>query len=165
MDGYVVHEQVLGLEVAVDDVLLVHELQPLRHLPDYVHRLLLRQLAFLLDLLEGAVGQQLQHEVEVVLIVEISVEGGAVAVVEVGLQLDLPDYVLLHLRLPDALFRHLLYHAHEAQLLLPRRIHLPERTLAQLVQQLEVAYRELPLRPQRPALQKDWVFAYLLPHF
>lgn len=52
MDGYVVHEQVLGLEVAVDDVLLVHELQPLRHLPDYVHRLLLRQLAFLLDLLQ-----------------------------------------------------------------------------------------------------------------
>ena len=147
----------------MDDVLLVHELEPFGHLPDDVRRLLLGQLPLLLHLLQRAVGQQLQHQVQRVLVVEVPVERGAVAVVQIRLQLYLSDYVLLHLRLPDAPLRHLLYHAHEPQLLLLRRKHLPERALPQLVQQLEVVDGELALRPHRSALQKDRLLADPLP--
>lgn len=134
MNGYIVHKEVLGFEVAVDDVLLVHELESFCNLADDVRRFLLGQFAFLLDLLQRAIGQQFKDEVEIVLIVEVSVERSAVAVVEIGLQLYLSDYVFLHLGLSDPLLRHLLYHAHEAQLLLLRCKHLPECALSQLIQ-------------------------------
>ena len=72
--------------------------------------------------------------------------------------------MLLYLCLSDPLLRHLLYHAHESQLFLLRSIYLPECALSQLVQQLEVANSELPLRTYRPILQENWIFAYLLPY-
>lgn len=110
---YLVAEQVLGFEVTVDNVLLVHVPQPHGHLLDNCCCLLLRHFSFLFYLLQTAVGEQFHHEVEVLLIVEVAVEGGQVRVVEVALQFDLAGYVLYYVGLFYAFFGHFLQHAQQ----------------------------------------------------
>lgn len=73
---YLVAEQILGFEIAVNNVLLVHVPQPHGYLLDNHGCLFLRHFSFLFYLLQTAVGKQFHHEVEIFLIVEVAVEGG-----------------------------------------------------------------------------------------
>jgi hypothetical protein len=81
----------------MDHRFLMQVLETLSNLLHDIHSLLLRQLPLLLDLLQRAIREEFHYEVEEVLIVKIAIERGAVAVVEVALELDLSRDVLLHL--------------------------------------------------------------------
>jgi len=58
----------------MDDVLSMHMFQPFCYLPDDISSFLLWNLFLLLDLLQAAIRQQLHHEIEVFLIMEVAIE-------------------------------------------------------------------------------------------
>ena len=130
----------------MNDALLVHVLEPVADLLDDGGCFLLGQLPLLLDLLQTAIGQGLNDEVQVFLVVEIAEERSDVGLVEIGLDLDLAQNVVFHLHLADPLLRHLLNHADKANVLLLRHIHVSECALPQLVQDLKIAELDLSLR-------------------
>lgn len=74
----------------MDDALFMHVLEALADLFDDSCGFSLWHFPFLLDLLQTAVGEGLNDEVEIVLVVEVAEEGGQVGVIEVGLDLNLP---------------------------------------------------------------------------
>lgn len=82
-------------------------------------------------------------------VVKVAVESGQVLVVEVALQLYLPDYVLLHLRFSDSLLGHLLENADEPQYFLHCDEDFPEGAFSEFVKEFEVIYSEI-------ALGTDW---------
>ena len=133
----------------MNEELLVHVLEALANLLEDTCCLLLGELAFAFDLLQAAVGEGLKHQVDVLFVVEAPEEGSEERVVQVELDLNLPQDVLLHLPLLYPLLRHLLYHAHKPRALLLRHKHLPERPLPQLLQQLKVLQTHLPLQVER----------------
>ena len=133
----------------MNEELLVHVLEALANLLEDTCCLLLGELAFALDLLQAAVGEGLKHQVDILFVVEAAEEGSEERVVQVELNLYLPQDVLLHFPLLYPLLRHLLYHAHKPRALLLRHKHLPERPLPQLLQQLKVLQTHLPLQVER----------------
>lgn len=77
----------------MDDVLLMHVFQPVGDLLHDGCCFFFGQLSLLLDLLQTAVGEGFQDEVDVLFIVEVAVERSKMSVVEVGLDLYLPQNV------------------------------------------------------------------------
>ena len=142
MDAYVVEEDVFGLDVAVDDLLGVHVLEALADLPQVAGGLRLCHLALLLHLHQRTVGHGLKHQVDVGLVAEAAEQRGEVPVLQEGLDLYLPQQMLLHLHLGDLLLLQLLQHHHKASSLLLGHIHISERALADLVQQLKIVNAE-----------------------
>lgn len=114
----------------MDDALFVHVFKPVTDLLDDGSCLLLWQFPLLLDLLQTAVGQRLNDEIEVFLVVEVPEQSSDVGLIEVGLDLYFAQNVVFHLRFPDPLLRHLLNHADKADVLLLSQIHVSKCTLA-----------------------------------
>ena len=80
----------------MNEELLVHVLEALANLLEDTCCLLLWELAFALDLLQAAVGEGLKHQVDILFVVEAAEEGSEERVVQVELNLYLPQDVLLH---------------------------------------------------------------------
>lgn len=139
-----VDEDVFGLEVPVDEVLAVEVLQGTGDLVDVVGG---ERVGEALEpgegLVELAVGGVLDHEVDVLVVLEPAVERKTVLVQDVGLDLDLADDLLLDVVGHDLLLGHHLQRAHVAAALLAHTVHLAKLALPQALPDLEV--RELPL--------------------
>lgn len=114
----------------MDHLIIVHVPQPLGDLSDNPCDLLLGQLLFLLYLLQTTVGKQLDNHVDMFLIVKKSIEGSEVAVVEIALQLYLPQNVLLYFHILDLFLRYLLYHANKAYIFLYCHEYVPKSTFS-----------------------------------
>lgn len=114
----------------MDDALLVHVLQSIANLLDNCSCFFLRQFPLLLDLLQTAIWQSFDDEIQVLLIMEVPKQSSDIGLVQVGLDLNFPQNVVFHLHFPDPLLRHLLYHANKANVLLLGHIHIPKRTFA-----------------------------------
>jgi hypothetical protein len=131
-------DDVLGLEVAVDDLALVHVVQRAADLlHDHLGHLL-GQLALLLQQrVELPRVAQFLHQVDVLLICEEGVEFHDVRVVQEGLDLDLShqldQQLRLHVALADPFQR-----AHEPRLLVLGHEDLAELARAELLAELEV---------------------------
>lgn len=88
-------EDVLGLDIAVDDIAVVHELDGVADLLDDSAHLLLSKPPLAAEAgVDVAAPAELEHEVEVVLVGEVGVELHDVGVVEVALDLDLADQLV-----------------------------------------------------------------------
>ena len=113
-------EDVLRLDVAVDDVAVVHELDGVADLLDDAAHLLLGEPSLAAQAaVDVASAAQLQHQVQVVLVAEVGVELHDVGVVEVALDLYFPDELVdVLLRLED-LLGDLLQRAEEVGVLVP----------------------------------------------
>lgn len=94
-------EDVLGLDVTMDDVAVVHELDGMADLLDNPAHFFLSEPSLAAEAgVYVSAAAELEHEVEVFLIGEVGVELHDIGVVEVALDLDLADklvYVLLGL--------------------------------------------------------------------
>jgi hypothetical protein len=73
---YIVDEYVLRFEISVDNVFLMHVLESISDLLYDGGCFFFRQFSFLLDLLKTAVREGFQNEVDVLLVVEVTVESG-----------------------------------------------------------------------------------------
>jgi hypothetical protein len=69
-------------------------------------------------LLETAVRQSLEYEINIFFIMETSIEGCEIEVIQVGLYLNLSQDVLLYLPILDSLFGHLFYYTNHSDRLL-----------------------------------------------
>ena len=95
-------EEVLGLDVAVNDMLRVEVTERVCHLVDVARRALLGEASVLRELLvELALARELQHKEDALLVVEVAVEAHDVRVPQVLLNLDLAPNLLLDARLHD----------------------------------------------------------------
>ncbi|KAH9831296.1 cercosporin toxin biosynthesis protein, partial [Teratosphaeria destructans] len=90
-------EDVLGLDVAVHDVLAVQVAQRARHLRDVLRGLPLREALGLAQVLvQLALARELEDQEDALGVVEVAVQAQDVGVREVGLDLDLASDLLLH---------------------------------------------------------------------
>jgi hypothetical protein len=101
----------------------MHVLETFADLPDVDCSLALGDLPLLLHLHEGAVGHGFEDQVDVGFVAEEAVEGGEVAVLQEGLDLDFPQQVLLHLHLADLPLQQLLQHNEETRLPVLGQVH------------------------------------------
>lgn len=124
-------EDVLGLDVAVDDVLAVQVAQRARHLRHVLRRLPLREPALAPQVLvQLPFRRELEDQEHPLAVVEVPEQLQDVRVPQVALDLDLPPHLLLHPPLRQlALVQHL-ERADEPARPLPRQVHPPELALA-----------------------------------
>ena len=95
-------QQVLGLDVAVDDVLPVQVNQRVRHLVDVPRAALLGEASVLGELsVELSPARKLEHEEDALLVMEVAIEAEDVRVSQVLLDLNLAPDLLLDARLDD----------------------------------------------------------------
>lgn len=137
--GYFMEEDVLGLDVTMDDVTVVHELDDMADLLDNPAHFLLSEPSLIAEAgVDVSAAAELEHEVEVFLIGEVGVELHDVGVVEVALDLDLADqlvYVLLGL---EYLLGDLLERTQEAGGYVPAEVDRSELSLLYVLPDLEI---------------------------
>eukprot|EP00406_Dinophysis_acuminata_P040260 CAMPEP_0179360684 /NCGR_PEP_ID=MMETSP0797-20121207/80107_1 /TAXON_ID=47934 /ORGANISM="Dinophysis acuminata, Strain DAEP01" /LENGTH=335 /DNA_ID=CAMNT_0021076053 /DNA_START=249 /DNA_END=1254 /DNA_ORIENTATION=+ len=122
-DPVCAQQDVLGLDVAVDDVPLVEVGERERDVPEDLGGVPLRQAAALLhNREEGPAARVLQQQVEVVGVLEVAVEAEDVRVLQGDLGLYLPEEVRRHLVLLELLLR---YDLHRVERGGPHVYHLP----------------------------------------
>ena len=131
-------DDVFGLEVAVDDLALVHVVQrPADLLHDHAGEFLAQLALPLEEGVELPRGAQLLHQVDMCLICEEGVQLHHVGVAQEALDLDLPhqlhEQLRVHVPLTDPLQR-----ADEAAPTVPRHEYLSELARTQLLPQHEV---------------------------
>ena len=80
---YLIDKEILRLQIPMDYVLLMHFLQPLSHLLDYSCSFFLGKFLFLLHILETAVGEGLQDQIQVLFIMKVTEEGSQVRMIQV----------------------------------------------------------------------------------
>ena len=139
------HQDVLGLDVAVDDVLAVQVAQRRRHLRDVLRGLPLGEPALAPQVLvQLALAGELEDQKDALAVVKVPVQLEDVGVPQVALDLDLAPHLLLDARplLQLRLVEHL-ERADEARAAVPRQIHAPELALAERPANLEHAEVEL----------------------
>lgn len=135
-------DDVFGLEVAVDDLALVHVVQrPADLLHDRPSQLQGQPAFAFEEGVELAGGAEFLEEVEALGVGEVAVEFDDVGVVEEGLDFYLPHQLQQQLRVQPAPLDPLQRHQ-EPALPVTRHKHLPELALPQLAPQLEIAYRK-----------------------
>ena len=88
----------------MNDVFLMHILQPRGYLFHNFGSLFLRHFLSFFDLLEAAIRQQLHNEIQMIFIMKIPVKSSKVTVREVGLQFYLSDNVFLNFSFFYSLF-------------------------------------------------------------
>lgn len=139
------HQNVLGLDVAVDDVLAVQVAQRRRHLGNVLGRLPLGEAVLLAQVLvQLALAGELEDQEDALAVVEVPVQLEDVGVPQVALDLNLAPHLLLHaravlqLRLVEDLER-----ADEVARPLARQVHAPELALAEGASDLKHAEVEL----------------------
>lgn len=79
----------------------MHILQPLTDLLYNGSGLLFRELTFLLDLLKTTVWKGFEHEIEILLIMEVPIQSRQITIVQVRLDLDLSQNVLFNFSITD----------------------------------------------------------------
>mmetsp|Transcript_37548 Transcript_37548/g.93369 ORF Transcript_37548/g.93369 Transcript_37548/m.93369 type:complete len:203 (-) Transcript_37548:257-865(-) len=142
-------EQVLRLDVAVDDVLLVAVHEGARQRRDVRRRApLAKPLALLQLFIQLPLGGVLQDEVHAVLVVEIPVQPQYVGMAQVGLDLNLSPQLVLNMRLLQLILEQHLERDDVLTVLLARQVHVAELAAPQRLTYVEVA--QLPaLLPRR----------------
>lgn len=138
------HEDVLGLDVPVDDVLAVQVAQGAGHLGDVLRGLPLGEAVLAAQVLvQLALGGELEDQEDALAVVEVPEELQDVGVPQVALDLDLAPHLLLHPPLRQLRLVEHLERADEAARALPRQVHAPELALAERPADLEHAEVEL----------------------
>lgn len=137
-------EDVLGLDVAVDDVLAVQVAQGAGHLGHVLRGLPLGEPVLAPQVLvQLALGRELEDQEDALAVVEVPEELQDVGVPQVALDLDLAPHLLLHAPLRQLRLVQHLERADEAARALPRQVHAPELALAERPADLEHAEVEL----------------------
>lgn len=80
---YLIDKEILRLQIPMDYVLLMHFLQPLSHLLDYSRSFFLGKFLFLLHVLETAIWEGLQDQIQVLFIMKVTEEGSQVRMIQV----------------------------------------------------------------------------------
>ena len=92
----------------MNNELLMKIFQAFCDLFDYLCCLFLWHFFLLFDLLQTSVRQKFHYQIEILFIVEKSIERSDVLVAEIGLEFDFSDNMFFHFGLPNAFFGHLL---------------------------------------------------------
>lgn len=125
------HQYILGLDIAMDDVLAVEVAQRVCHLRDILRRLPLRKPRFLAEVLvQLSAAGKLEDQEDPVGVVEVAVELEDVGVPQVALDLDLALHLLLDAALLQLALVENLERADEAMFALARQIHAAKFALA-----------------------------------
>mmetsp|Transcript_18102 Transcript_18102/g.35339 ORF Transcript_18102/g.35339 Transcript_18102/m.35339 type:complete len:253 (-) Transcript_18102:210-968(-) len=145
-----IHQEVLGFDVSVNDILHVAVVKRLSKAPNVEGcSLLIEALEFLELLVELALGGVFEDEVDAALVVEVAVEPKDVLVPQVTLNLNLATKLVLHACFGQlALEQHLERHDVVA-LLLAREVHVAELAAPEGLPNIKVA--ELPALRDRPS--------------
>lgn len=126
------HEDVLGLDVTVNDVLAVQVAQRRSHLGNVLRRLPLGEPALLTQVLvQLALAGELEDEEDALAVVEVAVQLEDIGVAQVTLDLDLAADLLLDAALLEFVLVQDLEGADEAARALPREVHAAKLALAQ----------------------------------
>mmetsp|Transcript_9778 Transcript_9778/g.24422 ORF Transcript_9778/g.24422 Transcript_9778/m.24422 type:complete len:329 (+) Transcript_9778:81-1067(+) len=139
-----VHQQVLGLDVAMDHVLAVAKVQRIGQLSHQTRRGRLAKAAVLLRLeqiVELATLRELEHEEDARLVVKVRKQTQDVRVSQPCLNLDLASQLALHALLLQLLLEEHLQRYHLACSPLARHIHQSVAPTAQLATHLKVVQR------------------------
>ncbi len=128
----------------MDDLLLVDVVEALADFADDGTAVgLLHAVGLPEGLQQLSVGAELDQQVDVVLVCEVPVEGGHVAVRQVELDRQFPRHLVLVLLLPDLLLAHHLQSAQETRRLVLHQHHFSELAFTHLLPDREVALLEL----------------------
>lgn len=139
MKEYVRDHDILGLDVAVRNLLGVEVGDSVENVPELVAGLGLLEHLLLLELLvEGGLLHVLQDQVDALEVVEHPVQLEHVGVLQVQLQLGLHDELLHHVILHDLRLPDLLQRVQAPRLGVPHQVHLPELALPYELDLLEL---------------------------
>ena len=83
------YHNVLWLQVSVDDIFIMHVPEPLDNLFSVVGHLLLRKACLASEIFEQTLLSQLKHQIDIELIMEITVHLQNIGMLHVGLQFNL----------------------------------------------------------------------------
>ena len=134
-----VDEEVLGLDVAVDDVFLVAVVEGRGEGADVVGRPLLREAFQALEVLvEFAPRGELEDEVDSTLVVKVPIESKDVVVSKMGLDLDLATKLVLHTGFRKLRLEQNFEGYNIVTLFLPRQVNVPELSSSERFPNVEI---------------------------